>query len=126
MFARTVAIALALLRLVPVVLADTGPFTGTVRENQQRSHKYDNNPDNDPCIQVMATYTVTLTYAPTSDVLTLSVGDQSVTGSGGTATLTFQAPHCTAFTIRVTGTDVQSVASYTVTVERGSGGTVIA
>ena len=119
------AFGLAALLSVPATAAQgtTGPFSGTVRENQTRTHRYDNNPDNNLCPAVQQTYTVTLNYTPTTDVLTLNVGDLSATGSNGQATLTFDASYCTAFPIRVTGTSVESVASYTVTVSRGGGTT---
>lgn len=103
-----------------------GPFSGTIRQNQTKTHQYDNNPLNMACIQVMATYTVTLNYTPTTDVLTLTAGGTSVTGSNGTATLSLERSYCTAFDIKVSGTSVDSAAQYTVTVTRGSGGTVVA
>ena len=99
----------------------TGPFAGTVRQNQTKTHRYDNNPQNNPCIQIVTTYTVTLAYVPTTDTLTLSVGTLSATGSGGHASLSFQRSWCTSFDIKVTGTSVASSASYTVTVTRGGG-----
>lgn len=103
----------------------SGPFTGVIRQNQVKTHHYDNNPLNMACPQVMATYTVTLAYTPTTDALTLTVGGTSVTGSDGTATLTLERSYCTAFDIKVTGTSVATVSQYTVTVTRGSGGTVV-
>ena len=122
--AGIVACALALLVLAPVALAaGTGPFTGTVRQGQTDRHRYDNNAGGDPCPQVQVFYTVTLTYTPTTDVLTLRVGSQTAVGSGGTATLSFEAPYCTAFTIEVIGTQVATSASYTVTVTRDGGAT---
>ena len=105
--------------LVSPASASTGPFTGTVRENQTRTHSYDNNPQNLACIQVMATYTVTLTYTPTTDVLSLTAGGVTATGSNGVAVLSFERSWCTAFQIRVTGTSVERTAAYTVTVRRG-------
>lgn len=98
----------------------SGPFSGVVRQNQARTHRYDNNPLGLACPQVMTSYTVSLAYTPTTDVLTLSVGSLSATGSGGQASLSFEGSYCTAFDIRVTGTSVDTVAQYTVTVTRGS------
>lgn len=116
------ATGLAVLLASPVSAAGgTGPFTGTVRQNQTRTHQYDNNPLNNPCIQIVTTYTVSLDYLPTTDTLTLSVGSLSATGTGGHASLSFQASWCTSFAIKVTGTSVERVASYTVTVSRGDG-----
>ena len=105
----------------PAAQGGTGPFSGTVRQNQTKTHHYDNNPQNLPCQQVMTTYTVSLSYTPTSDTLTLSVGSLSSTGSNGSATLSFERSYCTSFDIQVTGTSVASVAQYTVTVSRGGG-----
>lgn len=123
--ARIVACALALLVLAPSALAaGTGPFTGTVRQGQTDRHRYDNNPGGDPCPQVQVFYTVTLTYTPTTDTLTLRAGGQTAVGTNGTATVSFEAPYCTAFTIEVVGTRVATSASYTVTVSRGGGATI--
>ena len=117
-----VAVSLTALLASPAA-ADTGPFSGTVREDQTRRHRYDNNPQNNPCPQVIAFYTVSLTYAPATDTLTISAGGQTATGSGGSASVSFEAPYCTSFTISVTGTSVATIASYTVTVSRGGGAT---
>lgn len=103
-----------------------GPFSGSVRDNRTQTHRYNNNPENLACIQVMASYTITLNYTPVTDTLTLTAGGTSVTGSNGVATLSLERSYCTAFDIKVTGTSVASVAQYTVTVTRGSGGTVVA
>lgn len=124
---RTFATMLVLASLLtPVALAatGTGPFTGTLRQNQTDRHTYDNNPNNDPCIQMMTTYTVTLTYAPTTDTLTLTANGITAVGSGGTATVTFDANYCTSFNIQVKGTKVASSADYTVTVSRGGGSAI--
>lgn len=117
------AAGLATLLATPAVAGpgSTGPFTGSVRQGQTRTHHYDNNPQNNPCPLVLVNYTVSLTYAPTSDTLTLTAGGTSVTGSGGSAVLSFEASYCTSFAIKVTGTSVATVASYTVTVSRGGG-----
>ena len=121
---RTLLVALGLTAmLAPPATADTGPFTGTVRQGQTRHHRYDNNPQNDPCPQVIVFYTVSLTYAPTTDTLTVSAGGQTATGSGGTASVSFEAPYCTSFRVSVTGTSVATIASYTVNVSRGGGAT---
>lgn len=122
---RIVACALAVLVLAPAALAaGTGPFTGTVRQGQTDRHRYDNNPGGGLCPQVQVFYTVTLTYTPTTDVLTLRAGGQTATGSNGVATIGFEAPYCTAFAIEVVGTQVATSASYTVTVSKGGGATI--
>ena len=107
----------------PAAQGSSGPFSGTVRQNQTKTHAYDNNPLNQSCPAVMTSYTVSLSYTPTSDTLTLAVGSLSTTGSNGTATLSFESSYCTSFDIAVTGTSVASVAHYTVTVTRGGGAT---
>lgn len=96
----------------------TGPFTGSVAQGQTKTHLYDNNPSNNPCLAIAATYTVTLSYVPTSDTLTLSVPGKTVTGSAGTATANIVRGVCTEFSIGVTGTTVASSATYVVTVTR--------
>ncbi|HWL36980.1 MAG TPA: hypothetical protein VNQ77_12375 [Frankiaceae bacterium] len=102
----------------------SGPFTGHVRQNQVRTHRFDNNPLGLACPQVMTSYTVSLAYTPTTDALTLSVGSLSTTGSNGTASLTVEGSYCTQFDIKVAGTSVDTVAHYTVTVSRGGATTV--
>ena len=123
MNARIVATLLALVVLTPVALAATGPFSGSVRQGQTRTHHFDNNEGGSLCPQVMVWYTVELRYTPTSDVLTLSAGGQTATGSNGYAVVSFEASYCTSFSISVTGTQVASKADYTVTVTRGGGAT---
>jgi len=102
----------------------SGPFSGVVRQNQVRTHRFDNNPLGLACPQVMTSYTVSLAYTPTTDALTLSVGSLSATGGNGTASLTVEGGYCTSFDIKVTGTSVDTAAQYTVTVTRGSATTV--
>lgn len=119
---RLVALLLCLLAVAPSALAaGTGPFTGAVREGQTDRHRYDDNPGNDLCPQVIVFYTVSLTYTPASDTLTLKAGGQTAVGSGGVASVGFEAGACAAFTIQVTGTDVATTASYVATVGQGGG-----
>ncbi|HEX2022515.1 MAG TPA: hypothetical protein VHH36_07365 [Candidatus Thermoplasmatota archaeon] len=118
---RTATLLLAVLATVPTAVAAEGPFHGAVRQGDVKTHHFDNNPQNNPCIQLIVTYTVTLTHVPTTDTLTLSAGGQTATSSGGVATVSFEASFCTAFDITVTGTDVENVARYTVHVSRGGG-----
>lgn len=120
---RLIATLLCLVFLVPLAVANEGPFSGTVRQNQTRTHMYDNNPGGDPCPQVIVWYTVTLTWTPTTDTLTLSAGGQTVTATGGTASVSFEASYCTSFQIQVTGTQVANRASYTATISSGGGAT---
>lgn len=117
------AAALAAVLASPAA-ADTGPFTGTVRQGQTQIHHYNNNPKNNACIDVMTNYTVVLQYAPASDTVSLSVGEQTVAGSNGSAIITVWRSYCTAFDITVIGTRVASFANYTVTVTRDGAGAI--
>ena len=93
-----------------------GPFVGQVVQGETDTHVF--RAGNSPCIQIAVRYAISLTYAPTSDTLTLSVGTQSVTGANGTATATVWGSPCSQFTIGVTGTAVADSATYAVTVTR--------
>ena len=114
----------ALALLAPTAAALTGPYAGAVAQGETDVHRYDNNPLKQPCVDMVTTYTVTLTYAPATGVLTLSAGGRTVTGSNGVATLSFQSGVCTAFSIAVTGTQVDALAAYAVTVTSGPGGSL--
>lgn len=120
---RTAAAAAAVVAVTATPASATqgtpGPFPGVVTQGQTRTHAFDNDPANQGCPHVMTTYTVMVGYAPATDVLTLSVGTSSVTGSNGQASLSLSASWCTAFDIRVTGTSVRAAAGYVVTVIRG-------
>jgi hypothetical protein len=130
-FPRSFAtLAVALLALtVPAALAVPGPApgAGVVAQGETDVHRFNNNPGNFDCIQMVTTYTVNLAYAPATDVLTLSAGGKTATGSNGVASVTFQAGVCTAFDIRVSGTQVANAAAYTVTVNGGAlgGGAIL-
>ena len=101
----------------PALAAETsGPFAGQVRQGQTRTHTFNNNPSNNPCLQITATYRVTLAYAPTTDVLTLDAGGKTASGSG--SSVSFVSGVCTRFPIQVTGTSVADTATYVVTVTR--------
>lgn len=108
----------AVLALPAAAAGSTGPFLGQVVQGQTQSHLYNNNPSNDPCLQITATYTVTLRYVPSGDVLTLAAGTKTATGSNGAASLTFTRGYCTSFSISVTGTSVADAARYVVVVTR--------
>ena len=120
---RTIAAAavVAAVTATPAAAAQgtPGPFPGVVTQGQTRTHAFDNDPADQGCPHVMTTCTVLLAYTPASDVLTLSVGSSSATGSNGQASLSLSASWCTAFDIRVTGTSVRAAAGYVVTVIRG-------
>ena len=120
----TAAAAVALLASPAGAATGTpGPFAGVVRQGETRTHWFDNNPLDQPCPNPMTTYVVALHYTPTTDVLTLSVGSTTVTGSGGGASIGFVGNWCTAFDIRVGGASVANVAVYRVTVTQGTGTT---
>lgn len=123
---RTLLVLLAaLLALTPTSLAATGPFVGTVAQGETDVHTYDNHPPRGGlCMQVMVSYTVTLTWAPGTDTLTLSAGGKTVTATGGLASVTFSANACTRFTVSVTGTNVLALAAYEATVTGGALGGV--
>lgn len=127
-FLRSLAcLALATLALLaPSAAALTGPFAGALAQGETDVHRYDNNPTKSPCVDVITTYSVTLSYAPATDALTLSVAGRTVTATSGVASATFQAGVCTAFDVAVTGTQVETLAAYTVTVTSGplGGGSV--
>lgn len=95
-----------------------GPFAGAVRQGQTVRHDYDNNPGGNPCVDIVARYTVTLAYAPATDTLTLAAVDQAATGRNGLASVSVVQGICAAFPVTVTGTSVAGTAAYTVTVTR--------
>ncbi len=99
-------------------IGSVGPYVGQVAQGQTQSHLYDNNPSNNPCLALAATYTITLHYVPGTDVLSLSAVTQTATGSNGVATLNVTQGVCARFSIGVTGTSVADTATYAVTVTR--------
>lgn len=111
----------AILLTAPATLAvgTTGPYAGVVEQGETKAHHYDNNPSNNPCIEIVRPYTVVLTYAPPTDTLVLSAGGKTSVGSAGGASVTFTSGYCTAFDITVGGMSVGSTAAYTVTVLPG-------
>lgn len=114
-----VAAGLAAALALPAAAAPEGgpgPFVGQVRQGETDTHSFRGG--NEPCIQIAVQYVVSLTYVPASDVLTLSVGNTSVTGSNGAASTTVWGSPCSRFTIGVTGTAVADTATYAVTVAR--------
>lgn len=126
-FAPLAVALLALSAPLALALPGTTPGAGIVRQGETAVHRYNNNPANFDCVQMVTTYTVTLTYAPATDVLTLSAGGRTATGSNGVASVSFQAGVCTAFDIRAAGTRVAEAAAYAVNVNGGAlggGGTL--
>jgi hypothetical protein len=108
----------AALALPASAAGSAGPFAGQVVQGQTKTHVYDNNPSNNPCLALAARYTVTLTYLPGSDTLTLGVPNKTVTGQNGTASTTITRGICTEFPVTVTGTSVAGTATYAVVVTR--------
>ncbi len=122
LFALLVPAAMAGPGVSPTV-GSSGPFAGTVKQGETDTYTYNNNPLNNPCIQVMTTYTVTLTHTPATDDLTLTVkGQSSATGGDGFTAITVDGSWCTSFGISVTGTDVALVSAYEVSVVRHAPG----
>lgn len=103
-----------------------GPFAGFVVQNQTNVHLYDNTPPDGICPQYFAPvpYTVSLTYSPPADVLTLELLGRSgpVLGRHGVASISFEGGGCEMLAIAVTGTSVAYVATYTVHVTQTGGG----
>ena len=119
MRASVLALGLVAVLSVPASAAQgTGPFRGDVAQGETDTHVYDNNPSNNPCLQITATYVVTLTYLPGSDTLTLGVPGKTSAGQHGSASATVTRGICTEFPITVTGTSVASSATYVVSVTR--------
>lgn len=113
------AAALTAALAAPALAAGTpGPFAGQVAQGQTSTHVFDNNPSGQDCIQLAADYTVSLRYAPSSDVLTLQAAEYTAVGSNGSATLHFTKGVCARFPVQVTGTSVSGTATYVVTVTR--------
>lgn len=118
------ALGLVAVLSVPAVAVGTpGPFAGVVRAGQTKSHVYDNNPADFNCIHLAVPYTVTLTYAPPTDTLTLSAGGVTATGANGRASVSFWSGTCTSFSITVSGDSVLHTAGYVVSA--GSGAALI-
>lgn len=95
-----------------------GPFAGLVVEGQTNAHLYATPGPPMDCI-LPVTYVVTLTYAPATDVLTLTANGIADEGSGGVAQVSFVAACWTQFAVTVSGTDVAFVAAYEVSVAQG-------
>ena len=93
-----------------------GPFVGTVAQGETDSYIYNNNPSGQDCIALAADYSITLTYVPNGDVLTLSAGSTSASGPGSSIRVTSGV--CAYIPFTVTGTSVASSAHYVVHVTR--------
>lgn len=111
----------ALLLLAPAAFAGLDPLAGVVLQGQTNHHVYDGGHGglvSCPMVGVVG-YAVTLTWAPTTDTLTLSVpGRGSATDDDGSATVWFIGGPCARFDIRVTGTSVENVAAYQIRVSQ--------
>lgn len=116
------AFALALLAaLAPVASAALAApvYADSLRQGETRAYVYDNSPPKGvTCVEQATWYSVSLDYAPGSDVLTLTVpGVGSASGSG--AIVSFQGGVCTRFGFTVSGTSVADSATFVVKVESG-------
>ena len=99
----------------PLPIGSPGPFAGYVVQNSVGAHAYATPGPPINCI-LPVTYTVDLTYAPATDVLTLTANGVSAAGSNGHASVSFEAACWTQFAITVAGTQVALIAAYEVTV----------
>ena len=120
MMLRSTVLAAGLVAVLASPAAAAAPvFAGAVAQGETDTHTFDNNPTNSNCIALATWYRVTLTFAPTGDALTLTTGGKSVTSTSGVAEVAFQSGVCTRFGIQVTGTSVDTVAPYSVSVRSG-------
>lgn len=121
---RPLLALLLLLVLAPAATALAHPMAGVLRQGERAGHEYDGSHGGlllCPMVDTVA-YTVTLTYAPASDTLTLRVpGRGSATGSGGHAQLSFIGGPCARFDVEVLGTSVADLAAYEVRVTEAGG-----
>ena len=117
------ALALAAAVAVPAAASgtSTGPYVGSVRENEYRLHRYDNFPrDGRPCPDIVTDYTVTLTALTPNASLQLAVSGEVADTEAGVAAVTVAHGICTVFDIRVAGVAVGGTATYVVSVVRDS------
>lgn len=95
-----------------------GPWAGVLEPGQSHTHVYDNNPGDQPCIDIVATYGLAVAYQPPSAQVTLELGDETIHADDGHAVETVEASYCASFEITVTaGADGPPVA-YQLDVER--------
>lgn len=114
-------LAPALLLLLTPLAGAHGPYHGQVRQGEADLYVEDHS--GPICGDAFTRWTVTLTYAPASDTLTLVVPGSGVSvGKNGVAAVSFTtSTTCAFFEIVVQGTLVRSVADHTVTVTTGPG-----
>lgn len=116
---RRATIPLVALLVVSVPAVASHPpgsqaFAGTVEEGETNVHRFDNNPENLGCPDVMRAYIVQISYAPATDELLMEVDDQDVVAEHGTNATLVDASACTTFDVAVTGVDVAEAAAYEV------------
>lgn len=104
--------ALALATLLAPLAGAHGPYTATIVQGETHTYLIDHS--GPVCLDVVTEWVVTLTYAPATDVLTLTVpGHGSAVGANGFAQVRFKTPDsCAAFSVVVQGTLVATVAAY--------------
>jgi hypothetical protein len=115
-----ILLALATLAcLAPVASAVGGPlYVGTIHQGESKTYTFDNRPLKFDCVSQAQWYSVSLTYSPDTDVLTLTVpGIGSASGNG--AILYFTSSICTTFDFTVAGTSVADTATFKVQVLSG-------
>ena len=113
-------IVLLLAVLAPVASAVSAPvYAGTIHQGESKTFTYDNRPPKGfDCVAQAQWYSVSLSYVPDTDVLTLSIPNVG-SASGNGATLYFQSGICATFSFTVTGTSVADTAAYKVQVLSG-------
>lgn len=114
---RALLALLALLVVsVPAIASHTpgseGLYVGTVEEGETDVYRFDNNPKDWACPDVMRPYLVQITYAPATDELLVEVDDDEIVAEHGANATIVAHSACTAFDVAVTGVDVADVAAY--------------
>lgn len=119
-----ILLLLTLHALAPLTGALGHPMAGVLRQGQRADHTYDGSQGGLVLCPMVDTvgYTVTLTYAPKNDTLTLRVpGRGTATGTNGHAQLSFISGPCARFDIEIYGTTVANLAAYEVHVTEARG-----
>lgn len=120
---RPILLLAVLAALAPVASAAepfNGPYHGVLVQGQTNAHAYNDLAAYGVCPHYFApvAYVVTLTWAPTTDTLTLQVPGRTaaLSATGGSISVTIPGSGCDTFAITVTGTQVATLARYEVRV----------
>lgn len=122
MSATRILLPLGILALVAPLAGAHEPVTGTIRQGETQTFPIDHR--SEVCLQVITTWTVTLTHEPTTDELILVVSGQGAQRTeGGFAQVSFTTPtSCAFFVVHVIGARVADTATFTLDVQHGGGG----